>query len=178
MKGLVFLNRTTDGMMKRHHLEEVISDQLPFTAQFSQLGVASNQLIGYRLPLHVDSAIVFKSKLEGLFLERYLAAESSLRWRSPCSSLKEMVSLGSRGKVLETSLQAFWITRMGHDTANQDMYMQGKQKYGEALSQLNRQLSRPGIHVDDELLSTVKLLILYEVSIVKHPLSTSRTELL
>ena len=54
---------------------------------------------------------------------------------------------------------------MGQISETWDLSIAGRQAYSKALSQLQMKLRRPGIRADDDLIASVHVLSIYEVSI-------------
>jgi hypothetical protein len=180
----VFLNRTAQGLEKRERLEEAQprQDTSPDSPQSGRSRSHTTTPIyedtrpdwengapAYPVqPVvpHLNTANVMKKKLQGLFLESYLASNPNDGPGLYREWLCEAANLNHPGKVLEYSLHALSITRAGRISNNEALVVQGSAAYGFALRELRKALLSPRLAAKDETLAACYILSIYEVGLV------------
>ena len=152
--------------MRRSHLEEVTTYRTGLAATDPRSRNVQTQMVYHRLPPQIANNQVIRTRLEEVFLERYLPSRGNLGWTPPIVYMREIVLSPRRGPALNISFHALWMTRLGYMTRNPDLYASGTQCYGKALRWLMQRLSDADPSLDDEVIVTAHLLSCYEVCLL------------
>jgi hypothetical protein len=162
----IFLNRTTDGVVQRSHLEEaktVSCQKKPPSEKLSRLARVSPLAL-----LEISTCQSWKIQVIAWFWESHAdlskfddggvaATESNSHW------LYRTLEVSHPLPVLERTLSALSASRYGRIIGNLDMAVHGQRLYGLALKSMQQAMYDEATMLSDETLMSVRILVLYEV---------------
>jgi hypothetical protein len=163
-RGLVFLNRTAQGLKKRAPLEEAQPrDGFIQTIKRPVVFDASPQI-----SCQIDTGAVIVKQFEGMFLESYLPSDPSMGKQSSGAWLLQAACLNEPGDALKYALRALFISRAGRTNNDEVLTVRGTEAYGEALQTLRIALCSKRLASSDGTLAACNVLATYEVSSIRH----------
>ena len=99
------------------------------------------------------------------FWNRYIPVETAAHDPSPCPALQEMIMLNNCNPLLQMSLKALAMTRLGWLNGDAVLSTRGRTQYGLALKNLQRALWDKTLMWEDSTLAAAYCLSIYEVFI-------------
>jgi len=171
----VFINRTTDGLLKRNPLEEA-------KLRSGRADDEANGRVDYALALgaggcrsrtgpQMESRIVEAERYVSWFYDSFSPAQSSnvSDSRKGPHWFHYVMTLRSRQPALDEALLAISLAKHGKVYGESAVLEQGRQIYVRALSLLQQCLYDQNLAVLDETLATVCVMVMYEVSVYIWP---------
>ena len=166
----IFVNRTVEGLQRRAALEETrpASESGPSVVG-GRRGVVERaqplQRPSSRPPVpHVTSPRSNESQFHALFWEEYAPSTGAVGRPSQFSVwMMEAMNLPDPTPALRHSLLALSVTRRGRKAKNDDLLVQGRGFYGQALQSLQQALYDPRLMWHDDTLAACRTLMIYEV---------------
>ena len=104
-------------------------------------------------------------QLVSAFWEKYIPLNTSAQGGSACVWLEQVISLPQKSGVLELSLRALAMTRLGWIEKDRALALQGNMYYGNALQSIQTALWRQDATINDDLFVAGYVLAVHEVSI-------------
>ena len=167
----VFLNRTAQGIDKRHRLDEA---KPRFFAGSVQAVISANDwsqalaaLANSEMLSQLSAMPAFDSQIIALNFETYMPVNGPSRDHCGRGWLQQAIGLQNPGDALHLSLKAISMKRLGRLCGDDRLAFQGEVCYGTALQQLRKALRSDTVIWHDETLAASFILALYEVSQVE-----------
>lgn len=165
------MNRNAGGLVKRKPLEEVKEGSVPLLNVCSRredLSMARSGFSTLALVPSPSSHSSWEQQIISCFWESY--APSSTSANATCGHaawLYHAIRSPNSVPALEQALVALAVTRFGRNQALNHIIRHGQKTYGHALCLLQDALFDQQLMFNDEILASVRALVLYEVGLIQ-----------
>ena len=176
----VFLNRTPQGPQKRHALEEAkiqvscnalaLLQGPPVSSDVGSLHDISDKrfhIVDHRMLLQPNETALTDQQLISAFWEKYIPLDSSAQSGPPCVWLEQVIASPQRSDVLQLSLKALAMTRLGWMKKDKNLTLQGNTHYGNALQSIQTALWRQDATMNDDLFVAGYVVAVHEASVLR-----------